>query len=170
VPVVPTTFPDFVKFVKENNNAAWRNFNVISAPPNTSTSPDGFHRFPVTVPGAFDEDREFVLKAVGRLPKGSKVRLQVPKELAKSMGMKGCAHTDRETGEKVVVVGLQPGETMTVGKGVLEKGSLARCQLQVQVPKEAYEDGGETEFALVQEWEGVEVGRVTWRFGPVVEL
>jgi hypothetical protein len=170
VPVVPTTFPDFVKFVKENNNAAWRNFNVISAPPNTSTSPDGFHRFPVTVPGAFDEDREFVLKAVGRLPKGSKVRLQVPKELAKSMGMKGCAHTDKETGEKVVVVGLQPEETITVGKGVLEKGSLARCQLQVQVPKEAYEDGGETEFALVQEWEGVEVGRVTWRFGPVVEL
>ncbi|KAK4234198.1 peptidase S8/S53 domain-containing protein [Achaetomium macrosporum] len=163
VPIVPTTFPDFVRFVRENNNVAWRNFNVVSGPPPNAT--DGFHRFAVTVPGAWDETREFGLKAMGKLPKGSKVRLQVPKDLAKSMGMKGgCGHGD------VVVVGLHPSQTATVGKGVLGAGSLAKCELQVQVPKEVYEAEGEVEFALVQEWEGVEVGRVTWRFGPEAEL
>lgn len=40
----------------------------------------------------------------------------------------------------------------------------------MKVPGEAYKGGGDYEFALVQEWEGVEVGRVTWQFGPVADL
>ncbi|KAK4118102.1 subtilisin-like protein [Parathielavia appendiculata] len=158
VPAVPNTFPDFVKFVRENNNAAWRNFNAIPA------ATDGWQKFPVTVPGAFDSAREFVLKAVGHLPQGSKVRLQVPKEFAGKMGIKGCNKGDK------VVVGLKPGETLQVGVGLLDAGSLAKCELQVQVNGTE----GDAEYALVQEWVGeggtIEVGRVTWRFGPVVEL
>ncbi|KAK3309273.1 peptidase S8/S53 domain-containing protein [Chaetomium strumarium] len=162
VPVVPTTFPDFAKFVRENNNVAWQNFNVVSAPANAK---DRWHRFAVAVPGAWDGDREFTLRAVGKLPQGSKVRLQLPKDLSKALRVKGgCAE------KEAVTIGLHPGKTVTVGKGTLGKGSLARCELQVRVPEEVYGTEGEVEFALVQEWEGVEMGRVTWRFGPEAEL
>ncbi|KAK4118646.1 subtilisin-like protein [Parathielavia appendiculata] len=158
-PTVPNTFPDFVKFVSENNNAAWRNFNVI--PP---AAGGGWHKLPVTVPGAFDSAREFVLKTVGNLPQHAKVRLHVPKEFAQRMGIKGCNKGDK------VVVALKPGETVQVGVGVLEAGSFAKLELQVQT--HGAEEG--SEFALVQEWigafEAVEVGRVTWRFGQVAEL
>jgi hypothetical protein len=164
VPVVPSTFEDFAKFVRENNNVAWRNFNLVSAPPGEDRK-DGWHRFAVTVPGAWDAEREFTLKAVGKLPPGSKVRFQLPKELAKSLGVKGgCADKD------AVTIGLHPGKTARVGKGLLARGSLAKCELQVQLPRAVYAAEGEAEFALVQEWEGVEVGRVTWRFGPEAEL
>jgi hypothetical protein len=169
VPVLPGTFEDFVRFVRERNNVAWRNFNVVSEPPNGTSRPKGFHKFPVKIPGAFDEAREFVIKGVGSLPKGSKVRLQVPQGLADVMEMKGCGHREGD-GWEVVVVGLQPEGVVQVGKGVLPAGSQADCELQVKVPEEVYKGEGAYEFALVQEWEGVEVGRVTWRFGSVADL
>jgi hypothetical protein len=169
-PLVPTTFPDFVKFVTENNNVAWRNFNVISGPPPNATAggnPDGFHRFPVTIPGAFDAPRRFTIRAVGSLPGGSKVRLQLPQEVARALGVKGgCGGHRGKGGEKVVEVGLVPGGKVEVGSGVLVEGSLGWCELLVMVPEVVYADaGGKNEYALVQEWEGVEVGRITWRFG-----
>ncbi|KAK4153159.1 peptidase S8/S53 domain-containing protein [Chaetomidium leptoderma] len=175
VPAVPTTsFPDFVKFIRENNNAAWRNFNVISAPPslpssNSSTPvpPPAFHNLPVTIPGAFDAPREFTIKAVGSLPpQGSQVRLRVPRALARSLGIKGAYGDGGEGEEAMVVVGLPPAAgTVVLGRGELPAGSLARCELQVRVPEGTYEVQGGVDFALMQEWEGVEVGRVTWRFG-----
>ncbi|KAH6649474.1 peptidase S8/S53 domain-containing protein [Chaetomium tenue] len=169
VPVLTGGFEEFVAgVVQGSNNVAWRNVGVVSAPP-ASGSGTGFHKFPVKIPGAFDEAREFVVRGVGKLPKGSKVRLQVPQGLASAMGMKGCAHRGAD-GQEVVVVGLQPGETVEIGKGVLAAKSAADCELQVKVPGETYKGEGDYEYALVQEWQGVEVGRITWRFGPVAEL
>lgn len=178
-PNLPATFPDFVKFVRERNNVAWRNFNVVSARPDGTASGgngDGWHYFPVHVPGAWDADREFSVRFVGSLPKGSKVRLLVPKELGESLGMKGCERRGKgeDKDRKEVLVALQPSGTGSVGTkkgGVLAKGSLAKCELQIKVPGDVYGDTeGKYEFSLVQEWEGLEVGRVTWRFGAVVEL
>lgn len=168
VPLIPTKFPDYVKFITENNNAAWRNFNVIAAPPNATAVPDGFHRLQVTIPGAFDEARQFTIRAIGTLPKGSKVRLQAPQDMAKCIGLKGCGGKKGKDSGRNVLVALQPKGTAVLGKGLLGKGSLAKCELQIKVPDDAYKSN--YEFALVQEWEGVEVGRVTWRFGPVTKL
>lgn len=168
VPVLPTRFEEFVALVQGSNNVAWRNLGVVSAPP-VGNGTKGFHQFPVKIPGAFEGDREFVVRGVGKLPTGSKVRLQVPQGLAGVMGMKGCAHRGGD-GQEVVVVGLQPEETVEIGKGVLAAKSVADCGLQVKVPDEVYEGEGDYEYALVQEWEGVEVGRITWRFGPLAEL
>lgn len=172
VPLLPTTFPDYVKFIRENNNAAWRNFNVLAAPPNATASPPGFHLLNINIPGAFDAARPFTLRAVGNLPKGSQVRLRVPQQLAKCLGLKGCKGHKGGDGKGMVEVGVKPGGgAVVLGKGVLEKGSLARCQLLVKVPEDVYAGKGTpAEVALVQEWEGQEVGRVTWRFGPVVKL
>jgi hypothetical protein len=168
-PVLPTRFEEFVALVQGSNNVAWRNLGVVSAPPVAGNGTKDFHHFPLKIPGAFDEAREFVIRGVGKLPKGSKVRVQVPQGLARVMGMKGCGHREGD-GREVVVVGLQPGERVEIGKGVLPAKSVGDCELQVKVPDEAYEGGGDYEYAFVQEWEGVEVGRITWRFGPVAEL
>ncbi|KAL2130162.1 hypothetical protein VTI74DRAFT_6817 [Chaetomium olivicolor] len=178
VPPLPATFPDFAKFVRENNNVAWRNFNVISSPPNDTEAqapPAGFHKFPVNIPGAWDEAREFTIRAVGSLPQGSKVRFSAPRELAEALGIKrACRPKGGNSGghkeAKEVVVPLQGAGSVQVGKGVLAKGSLARCELQLKVPEEIYKGAGNFEFALVQEWEGLEVGRVTWKFGPVTKF
>lgn len=110
------------------------------------------------------------------------MRLVVPRDFAKCMGIKGCGrHRGKGKGkdkgkgkgkdeDDVVEVGIKPTGTVVLGKGVLEKESLARSELQIKVPDDAYGAGKNYEFALVQEWEGAEVGRVTWRFGPVTKL
>jgi hypothetical protein len=169
-PALSTSFPDFAKFIRENNNAAWRNFNLITGPPGNTTDGAGrYHHFPVTIPGAFDAPREFALKAVGTLPQGSKVSLRMPQELGQALGVKGCARKG-DNGEDLVALPIKPVGDVDIGKGVLPAGSMAACELRVKVPMEAYAAERLYEFALVQMWEGVEVGRVTWRFGRAVQL
>ncbi|KAK3291003.1 peptidase S8/S53 domain-containing protein [Chaetomium fimeti] len=93
----------------------------------------GIHRFPVRIRRAFDESREFIVRCVRRLPEGSRVRLQVPQVLAGAINVKACGRRGAD-GQGVVVVKLEPGE-------------------MAKVPDEAYE------YALVQQWQGVAVGR-----------
>jgi hypothetical protein len=48
--------------------------------------------------------------------------------------------------------------------------SSTHCELHVRVPEEMYKQKGQFEFAVIQVWEGIEVGRLTFRFGPEASL
>ena len=63
-----TTFDEYLHFIENNNNVAWRNFN--SWPGRPRPEPPGFYRLPFVVPGAFDTSHTFVLETIGGYLRG----------------------------------------------------------------------------------------------------
>jgi len=163
-PAMPTSFPAWRAWVQANNNVAWRNFNIIAAPPSSGTH----HRFPIRIPGAFDAARRFAIRTVGSLPRESEVRFEIPVSLARNLGVQ---LQPVEGGQgNVVAVPLHPFAKTDVGEGVLPVDSLALCTLVVRVPNDVYTSTGDFEFAVLQLFEGEEIGRVTYRFGQITRL
>ena len=158
-PAAFSTWANYVTFVQNNNNVAWRNFNVIPAPPNADV-----HELSFMVPGAFDASREFAIEAIGNLPRGSRVQLQMPLALAKALRVEGQGGETVE-GEELRIP-LHPFGRTLVGAGVIPAKWVAKCQLLVEVPETAYRRGRWT-FALRQLSEKTEMGRITWAFGQV---
>lgn len=159
------TLDNYETFIENNNKVAWRNFNVIPAPP--SLGPGAPHHFPILIPGAFDIARVFTVEALGNLPRGSAVELQIPLTLARQLRLK---LQDSQVKEKLAILPLHPFAQSTIGTGVLPPGSLAECNLLVSVPEQTYTQPGVYEFALRQLYQDREVGRVTWHFGQPASL
>jgi serine protease len=153
------TWNDFVGFIENQNNAAWRNFDVQPAPPSAGEA----HILPFLIPGAFDSKRRFSLESVGRLPRDAKVELELPLTLARQLRLK--LQLSQLQSRDTVRIALHPYGNQLVGAGALAAESIAECTLHATLPTDAYEDGGTHEFAIRQVYGETEVGRLTWRFG-----
>lgn len=164
-PLLPKTFPDFAKFVQNSNQAGWRNFNVVSAPP--LNQPQMIHHFPFVIPGAYDMDRIFKIITIGNLPRGSTVFLKLPLNLSRLLGIR---LREDQLREDFVLIPLHAFGLMDIGEGTLPAKSRANCELQIKVPIATYKQEGKFEFAIAQVWEGKEVGRLTYHFGPKADL
>jgi serine protease len=167
-PILPNSFPDWVRFVGSNNNVAWRNFNVISSPSFSDGGQIIAHRFPFNIPGAFDDDRKFAITTDGSLPRGSTASLLMPWDLTRQLGI-----VLRDGGEKKserAAIPLHVFGRSKIGEGILPAKTFAECELRVLVPEETYKLQGVYEFAVIQTWEGIEVGRLTYHFGQVAIL
>jgi len=160
----PATFANFdqyVTYVENNNNVAWRNFNVVAGPPSRG-EPPGFYRLAFLIPGAFDTSRQFELEAIGRLPSGSRAQLELPAWLADALRPYPCeVEYDYKAG--IVRIPLHPAGLQRVGKPLLHAGTQAKCRVLVKLPQEKRRrDAGQ--FAVRQLYKGREVGRLTWHF------
>jgi hypothetical protein len=106
------------------------------------------------------------------------VRLELPVALARALHIQQQQQHGQPAKEKEgeagginrVAVRLHPFGALEIGAGILPVGSLPACELYIRVPPDTYRCQGSFEFFLNQEWEGVEVGRVTYRFGPVAKV
>ncbi|KAI9766663.1 MAG: hypothetical protein M1839_004786 [Geoglossum umbratile] len=154
------TFANYEKYIGNNNNVAWRNFNVVSRPPSTGTR--GFHSFPFFVPGAFDAARAFVIEALGNLPRGSEVEIYMPLTLARQLKI---TLQEGQIEKGFAVLTLPASCRRRIGAGVIEKGMKAQCRVRVRVPEGVYKGPGRYEFAVRQLYNEKEVGRLTWHFG-----
>jgi serine protease len=154
------TWDNYLKFIENNNNVAWRNFNVIKAPPSGNIKDP--HQFPFKIPGAFDSARVFSIEALGSLPRGSSVELHIPLTLARQLRVKV---QESQMRDKLAILPLPPFARYVIGSGELPPGSLASCSLLILVPEETYKQPGTFEFAIRQLYGGREVGRLTWHFG-----
>ena len=156
------TFDDYVTFIENNNNVAWRNFNVVAGPPSAG-SPPGYYRLPFVVAGAFDTSHMFVLETIARLPANSRAMIEVPGWLADALRPHPCeGKVDAKS--RAVRIPFSPSGQHRLGTAVLHAKSLADCQLLVKIP-ETERKRNAYEVAIRQVYEGVEVGRVTWRLG-----
>jgi hypothetical protein len=160
-----TTFANYEKYIGNNNNIAWRNFNVVSGPPSTGIS--GFHSFPFFIPGAFDAARAFVIETLGNLPRGSEVELHMPLTLAHQLKI---PLREGQIGKDRAVLTLPPFSRYRIGAGTIEKGMKAQCQVRVRVPEGVYKGPGRHEFAIRQLYNEKEVGRLTWHFGQTATV
>src|SRR5690606_30962284 len=85
---LPTDFGDWTKFqrfIRDNNNVTWRNFNVVdNQPDDPSVVIEGlkFKALPFVSPGAPDIGRKMQLEVVAKLPEGARVYLEAPRYYA----------------------------------------------------------------------------------------
>jgi hypothetical protein len=155
---------NYRRFIRENNNVTWRNFNVT---PNTPNPPPGYPKefivLPFLAPGAPDKGRVMGLEVVARLAKGARLWLEMPLYLLDSMHLWS---PDLRLDEKrnVAWVPLNPHGRRFMGDALFPAKSRAELKLLIEIPEEVREYEGEV--YVRQMFEDEEVGRVTWHLVP----
>jgi serine protease len=155
---------NFRRFIRENNNVTWRNFNVENNDPDVAdpSVPKGFKALKFLAPGAPDKARYMALEVMGKLPEEARAMLEVPLglyELLHERHQFGKVSLDSKRG--VALVPVNPHGRMRFGEVLFPARSRTALRLLVQIPekrrKETYQ------IAVRQIWEREEVGRVTWQ-------
>ncbi|MFX1475550.1 MAG: S8 family peptidase [Promethearchaeota archaeon] len=164
----PADFLDwdnFCRFIRENNNVTWRNFNVVpNVPPPPPSSPPDFVALPFLAPGAPRLNRRFRLEVTARLPKGARALLEAPIYLIDAMDLHSpFMKVDKKN--QVAWIPLNPHGNTIIGEGLFPARSRTRLRLLVKIPEEQRKN--EYEVFVSQIYEKEEVGRVTWRLAPV---
>ncbi len=155
-----TNWDNFTRFIRENNNVTWKNFNVRDNDPDIDPSiPEGFFAMPFLFPGAPDKDRVFDLEIISRLPQGSKLVIEVPSLWQRRLQYHaaGFKYKLRRGYEPVNIKysGNQLFESIE-----LKAKSRARLRLLIYIPEKYKKE--EYQIAARQLWKKQEVGRITW--------
>ncbi len=158
---------NFRRFIRENNNVTWRNFNVENNDPDVGdpTVPEGFKALQFLAPGTPDKARYMALEFNAKLPRGAKAMLEIPMnlyELLNECHQLGGVSMDRK--RNVVQIPINPHGRMKFGEVLFPAKSRSSLRLLVHIPPEfrkaAYN------ISARQLWEKEEVGRVTWQLQP----
>jgi hypothetical protein len=171
----PADFETFLDFVGASNNVAWRNFSVLSPPPEATDSTvtlgsaddpapawEATERF--VIRGARDRARTFHFRIENEVTPPASVIVEVPAAVhgdavraGSDLGTDGIPGS----GERALVV---PGGAKEFSL-VLERSTRYPCTLRVRVPAGTGDLPGR--IAIVQSYEHREVGRFTWHVaGP----
>lgn len=161
-------FDNFRKYIRENNNVTWRNFNVVNNDPSPDPDvPKGFRALPFLFPGAPDKTRNMQLRFFLRLPKGAKVLLEVPPHLGDLFGRLTATQATK-TKKGNILIPLRSNGKFDSRDIPLKAKSKHGLRLLVQIPdqfkKLTYS------VAVAQVFEKEEVGRVSWRLVPAKEI
>ena len=156
-PVVPppTDWDGFSAFIRNQNNVAWRNFNVVNEVADPSF-------YPFMIAGAPDESRRFDLEIIQLLPEHAKVVLEVPLGLMKALPRNPLLRADLDHKRQIACLSLPSLRSVPLNNVKLKKGAQFRCRLILK-GMNGMEDQ-EHSVAIRQVFEEQEVGRVTWLF------
>ena len=145
-------FDNFRTFIRNNNNATWRNFNVVPADPADPSVQ------PFLVAGALDRRVEMQFEVIANLPERAKLVLHAP-EFAL------VDRRDKPGAIKQGSVKLRPRGRQDLGRFLFPAKYKAELSLEVHLPKEARETTGHTvTVRQLLAKTGEELGRVTWYF------
>ena len=163
----PAEFGDwatFQRYVRDNNNVTWRNFNVVDNAPDPS-DPEGFVVLPFLAPGAPDRARAMDLEVLGRLPAGARLFVEMPAHLFDGVAGRAALRGGAErVDDDRIRVPMNPSGRRTLDGVAFPAKSRADLRLLVDIP-EKYRDRT-FEVAVRQVYEDEEVGRVAWRLAP----
>lgn len=154
---------NFRRFIRENNNVTWRNFNVVDNEPDPEADPAGYVSLPFFAPGTPDKARKMRLEVVARLPKGAKVMLEMPLYLIDAMKEQTPSIKVDEK-RRMAWMQVNPHGRRILGEALFPAKSRTKLRLLVHIPKELRQT--EYEVYVRQLCEEEEVGRVTWRLAP----
>jgi hypothetical protein len=158
----------FFRFVGNNNNVAWRNYNIVAMPsgppmPLPPPVPDDmpFREVAFLTRGAPNEVVKMKLRIGAQLPAKSRIFLQVPlgfldllEEHARFVAI------DKKS--RVAYIPIRHSGEHTVGEILYPSDSEFELKLLISIP-EKYRKY-DYEVYAVQIFKGKEMGRVTWRF------
>ncbi len=159
---VPAEFNDyeyFKTYIRNENNVAYRNFNVVSV--SATAASTATVEAEVAGPEGGGGDGEVELRVDGRLPAGAKLELELPEPLALALALPKAFKADPTTKARrgpVAAKGLT-----RVGTGRLKGKKRHHAKLHVTLPAGLKK---RCHVSLVQLHKGQVVGRVTWRLKP----
>jgi len=173
-PLRPATIDEFARFVRENNNVAWRNIDTVLAEPVAAPGPrqdrprdgrggpgDGRSRyrmsFDVASPAA--SGVRMRLEIVAKLPRGSRARVKLPIAFADAVVHRDPPLPRAKPGTNVVLP-LDVGGATNVGEFSLGAGRRVTLDLEVVAASPAR--GQRHEVFARQMYQGREVGRMTF--------
>lgn len=163
-PVPPTggplapTWADYLAFVRNNNNVAWRNFNVVTS---LGSFLGRVGQLPFWVVGAPGEDLSFDLELLQRLPHGSRVWLHLDPQMRPHWwATKSWFPLAFKFGQWLPV---STDGRVELGSFRLAAGARFACRIAVFLPNSKASLGAR--IAVRQLYKREEVGRVTWQFG-----
>ena len=156
---------NFENLIRNNNNVAWRNFNVVDSTPGLTAGPRNYVPLSFLAPGPPDAARRMRLEVHAKLPQGSRALLEMPLAMYDGLcdGIQAEIDRDRQT----AVVPINPHGLRSFGDFLFPAKSRSKLRLLIQIPKKNCDIAYEV-FAR-QMYNELEVGRVTWRLGPVVK-
>jgi serine protease len=145
---------DFYNFIRQNNNATWKNFDIIS------TFSGKKIKIPFWIQGwpkiPYQGDLEVKL---GRLPKGAKVELQIANHLRE--GTKVVRMKKARAKGRLAHYIVTPTGTSALRNIRLKPGVRSQANLLMTLPPEVRP--GAYDIAVLQKIDGKEVGRVSRR-------
>ncbi len=158
-----TDWDRFSTLIRDSNNMAARNVQVVDNVPVPGVQPAGYIPLPCLVTGAFDRTREMTLEVTARLTQDTRLLFEAPLALIDELGLRReQVEVDETTSTArlpVTAHGRQP-----LGTARLPTGSVRACRLLVRLadaPADRF-----LRVALRQSYQGIEVGRVTWLLAP----
>jgi hypothetical protein len=160
-PSLLSTWDTFLRFVMDNNNVTWRNFDVVDSAMMTQS-------LLFYIAGAEDVDVPMWLEILGEISPRSMMRIEAPKELTDLLPHPFGIPTDR-------LLRQLPSDpirlAISLGGKVFPAGSRWPCRLHIEPPPASFPPAaGHTKGWLTirqlaeHKGEKVEVGRLTWRF------
>lgn len=153
---------NFRRFIRENNNVTWRNFNVVDNVPDPSVDPD-FVVLPFLAPGAPDRARRMRLEVVAKLPQKAKAFIEMPAYIQDAFEFR-TPFMKLDKKREISRVAVHPRGRFALEELLFPAKSRTKLRLMVHIPKEAHKN--EYEVYVRQLFEEEEVGRVTWRLVP----
>lgn len=159
----------FERFIRDNNNVSWRNFDVVNnVPPSGGSAPPGFVPIDFLVVGAHDRARPFAFEVIAKLPRGTELMLQAPDFLV-DVWRRRQLRTAVKGGEmEGAVLRLNPQGRNRFRDALFPREMQAPARLLVHIPEEARDRS--YVVAVRQLYRGREVGRVTRQLMPEKEL
>jgi hypothetical protein len=154
---------NYERFIRENNNVTWRNFNVVNNEADPENDPSGYVPLPFLAVGAPDKARRMRLDVQARLPKGSKILLEVPTQMVE-MVRQHQFRVKIDSKRKVADIQVNPHGKFTLGELPFPVKFRAKMRLLVRIPKEMLKNP--YEVSVRQYFGDQEMGRVTWRLVP----
>jgi hypothetical protein len=156
------TWDQYLTFIRNNNNVAWRNFNVIENQSSGLIDLSDWVAMEFIAPGPPDESREMRLEAVARLPKGSRAVLEIPLVMYQAMQERPSVDFDEE--RRTAFIPINPHGLRSLGNMLFIAKSRAKLRLLVHIPEERRHLP--YEVFVRQVYKDLEVGRITWRLVP----
>jgi len=155
----PTDWDGFRAFIRNQNNATWRNFNVVDAIADASGDPF-IGRF--LIANFPDRRRRFDFVINQRLAKGLQAQLEVPLAMLKPFvtGLDVAHKIDRR--RNVGIIRLPRSQAMRVHGVMLPAKARFTCRVVIEGVAEKAHPGNL--ISIGQHFDDQEVGRVSWQF------
>jgi hypothetical protein len=155
----PTDWQGYLDFIQNQNNVAWRNINVIRVPSLASGRQLAPLRFAIV--GAPDNARLFDLEVIQQLPAGVSVGLTVPAALGAQLRPEGW-RLEIEGKERLGRLAVPAAPRQWLTPVMLDGAARYPSALTLDLAPNVRLDGHSV--TVRQLYQGIEVGRIAWRF------
>ncbi|SFU53129.1 Subtilase family protein [Pustulibacterium marinum] len=152
------TSKQFLDFIKNNNNAIWRNFNVVDNNPNNSTHPSReINETDFVLDFFYNEELSLVVNS--DIPSSAILQFEFPDEMSPYMECNTEASQYRAN-MKILKLRTPCRHTYIIKNKILNIMKAAPFNLQYYIPRNERES--EYKVELIQYYKDEEIGRVTW--------